>query len=48
MRRRFPEGQIAIALEQSRGAVLYALMNYDFLALYPVPPKSLPLGKCLP
>ncbi len=41
LRRRFPHGQVAIALEQSRGAVLYALMSYDFLILYPVSPKSL-------
>ena len=38
---RFPQGKIAVALEQSRGAVIYALMNYDFLLLYPVPPKGL-------
>jgi hypothetical protein len=38
---RFPRGGVAIALEQSRGALLYALMNYDFLVLYPVPPRSL-------
>jgi transposase len=41
LRRRFPQDHIAVALEQSRGPVLYALMNYDFLVLYPVPPKSL-------
>jgi hypothetical protein len=41
LHRRFPEGHIAVALEQSRGPVLYALMNCDFLVLYPVPPKSL-------
>lgn len=41
LRARFPQGQIALALEQSRGAVIYALMNYDFLLLYPVPPKGL-------
>jgi transposase len=41
LRRRFPQGHIAVALEQSRGPLLYALMNYDFLVLYPVPPKSL-------
>jgi transposase len=40
LRARFPEGKIAVALEQSRGAVIYALMNYDFLLLYPIPPKS--------
>jgi transposase len=38
---RFPQGKVALALEQSRGAVIYALMNYDFLLLYPVPPKTL-------
>jgi len=41
LRTRFPQGMIALALEQSRGAVIYALMNYDFLLLYPVPPKGL-------
>lgn len=41
LRARFPQGMIALALEQSRGAVIYALMNYDFLLLYPVPPKAL-------
>jgi transposase len=41
LRARFPQGRIALALEQSRGAVIYALMNYDFLLLYPVPPKGL-------
>ena len=41
LRARFPQGQIAVALEQSRGAVIYALMHYDFLLLYPVPPKGL-------
>jgi transposase len=41
LRTRFPQGKIALALEQSRGAVIYALMNYDFLLLYPIPPKTL-------
>ncbi len=41
LRARFPQGMIALALEQSRGAVIYALMNYDFFLLYPVPPKAL-------
>jgi transposase len=41
LRARFPQGMIALALEQSRGAVIYALMNYDFLLLYPIPPKTL-------
>jgi len=41
LRARFPQGRVALALEQSRGAVIFALMNYDFLLLYPVPPKAL-------
>jgi transposase len=41
LRARFPQGKIVVALEQSRGAVIYALMNYDFLLLYPIPPKTL-------
>ena len=38
---RFPQGKVAIALEQSRGMVLYALMAYECLVLYPIPPKTL-------
>ena len=41
LRQRFPQGLIAIALEQSRGSLFYALMNYPFLLLYPIPPKAL-------
>ncbi len=41
LRARFSQAAIALALEQSRGAVIYALMNYDFLLLYPIPPKTL-------
>jgi transposase len=41
LRRRFPMGFLAVALEQSRGPLIYALMKYDFLLLYPVPPKML-------
>jgi len=41
LRQRFPDGLIAIALEQSRGPVIAALMHYDFLRLYPINPKSL-------
>jgi transposase len=36
-----PKGRIAVAIEQSRGPVLYALMKYDFLAIYPVNPRCL-------
>ena len=38
---RFAGRKVAIALEQSRGAVVYALMSYDFRVLYPINPKSL-------
>jgi transposase len=41
LRSRFPQGQVAIALEQSRGALFYALMTHDFLQLYPIPPQAL-------
>jgi transposase len=41
LRARFGGRTVAIALEQSRGAVIYALMRYDFLLLYPIPPLSL-------
>ena len=41
LRAQNPQGRIAVAIEQSRGPVLYALMKYDFLALYPVNPRTL-------
>lgn len=36
-----PTGRIAVAIEQSRGPVLYALLKYEFLVIYPVNPRSL-------
>ena len=41
LRRRFPDTQIAICLEQSRGALIYALMKFEFFTLVPVNPKQL-------
>ena len=41
LRQRSGGGWIAIAVEQSRGALLYALMEYDFVWIYPINPKSL-------
>ena len=41
LRNRFHGGKIAVALEQSRGALIYMLMNFDFLVLFPVNPKTL-------
>jgi len=40
LRERFGGRRIAVCLEQSRGALIYALMNYDFLVLFPVNPKQ--------
>jgi transposase len=37
---RFPGQRIAVALEQSRGALFYALCQYDHLVLYPVHPSA--------
>jgi transposase len=41
LRKRYNGGKVAVVLEQSRGAVLYALMNCDFVVLYPVNPHGL-------
>jgi transposase len=41
LRTRFAGGKVAMVLEQSRGAVLHALMQYDCFILYPINPKSL-------
>src|SRR5919108_1570146 len=41
LRSRFPGGKIAVALEQSRGALLFGLMHYEHVVPHPVNPKSL-------
>jgi transposase len=38
---RFPGKRIAVCLEQSRGAVSYALASYGFVDLYPVNPVTM-------
>ena len=38
---RFRGERIAVCLEQSRGPLLYALLKYDCLVLYPINPKTL-------
>lgn len=38
---RFNGRKVAIALEQSRGPLIHALMCYDFLVLYPINPQML-------
>ena len=40
LRQRFHGRPIGIALEQRKGAVIHALMMYEFLVLYPVNPKA--------
>jgi transposase len=40
LRDRFGGRPIAVCLEQSRGALIYTLMNHDFLVLFPVNPKQ--------
>lgn len=41
LRARFPGQQLAVGLEQSRGPLIYALLKYDFLSLYPINPTTL-------
>lgn len=38
LRAEYPKGKIAVAIEQSRGALIYALSRYDFVELLPVQP----------
>lgn len=41
LQKQHPTGPIGVVLEQSRGALLYALLKYPFLRLYPVNPRCL-------
>ncbi len=41
LRRRFSGRPIAVCLEQKKGPLIYALLKYDFLILYPVNPQTL-------
>ncbi|MBA3789595.1 IS110 family transposase [Patescibacteria group bacterium] len=41
MRKRFSGRPVAVCLEQSRGPLIFALLKYDFLILYPVNPTTL-------
>jgi len=41
LRTRFAGQQIAVGLEQSRGPLIYALLKYDLLVLYPINPTTL-------
>lgn len=41
LRSRYCGQQVAVCLEQARGPLIYALLKYDHLTLYPVNPKTL-------
>jgi transposase len=41
LRARYGGRPVAVCLEQSRGPLIYALLKYDFLVLYPVNPRTL-------
>jgi len=41
LRQRFAGQKLAVCTEQSRGPLIYALLQYDFLVLYPVNPATL-------
>jgi len=41
LRQRFAGQPIAVCLEQSRGPLIYALLQYDFFVLYPINPATL-------
>ena len=40
-RTRFPDGNIAVCLEQARGPLRYAVQAYEHRVLYPINPNSL-------
>jgi transposase len=40
LRERFGGHPIAVAIEQSRGALIHALLSYDFLVLFPIHPTT--------
>ena len=41
LRARFGGRPVAVCLEQSRGPLIYALLKYDFITLFPVNPRTL-------
>ena len=41
IRTRFSGEPVAVCLEQSRGPLIFALLKFDFLVLYPINPKTL-------
>ena len=45
LRKRFNGKPIAVCLEQIKGALIYALLKYEFLVIYPVNRKACPASK---
>lgn len=41
LRQQHPQSRMGVCVEQTRGALIYALMKHDFLTLYPVNPRCL-------
>ena len=41
LRARFPQGRIAVGLEQSKGPLIYALLQHEHLELFPLNPARL-------
>jgi transposase len=41
LQQRFPGGQIAVAIEQRKGAVVHALLQHACFLIYPINPKAL-------
>jgi transposase len=41
LKERFPAQLVGVCLEQTRGALIYALSQYPWMLLYPINPKSL-------
>ena len=40
LQERFPGQRLAVGVEQSRGALIHALLEYDFLVIYPIHPST--------
>lgn len=40
VRQRFPQGEIVVASEQSKGALVNQLLDYDFVRLYAINPHA--------
>jgi len=41
LRARCPAGAVGVAIETSRGPLIHALLDYDWVVLYPINPRSL-------